>query len=82
MDKADCGAAHSNRSLPDCCFLEAGIVSLSLPPDFDWVGPAACARCQQLQTVDLSQTSIYPWLDLCSLLAIATTQALMEFENY
>ena len=39
-------------------FLEAGIVSLSLPPDFNWMGPAACARCQQLQTVDLSRTDI------------------------
>ena len=39
-------------------FLEAGSVSLSLPPDFNWMGPAACARCQQLQTVDLSRTDI------------------------
>ena len=40
------------------CFLEAGIVSISLPPDFNWVGPAACERCQQLQIVDLSWTDI------------------------
>ena len=39
-------------------FLEAGVVSLSLPPDFTWVGPAACVRCQQLQIVDLSRTDI------------------------
>ena len=25
---------------------------------FNWVGPAACARCQQLQIVDLSRTDI------------------------
>ena len=49
---------NPNRSLPECCFLEAGIVSLSLPPDFTWVGPAACERCQQLQIVDLSRTDI------------------------
>ena len=58
MDKAEYDPAHPNRCLPECCFLEAGIVSLSLPPDFDWVGPAACARCQQLQIVDLSRTGI------------------------
>ena len=32
---------NPKRCLPECCFLEAGIVSLSLPPDFTWVGPAA-----------------------------------------
>ena len=58
MDKAEYDPAHPTRSLPECCFLEAGIVTLSLPPDFNWVGPAACARCQQLQIVDLSQTGI------------------------
>ena len=41
-----------------CCFLEAGIVSLSLPPDFTWMGPAACERCARLQLVDLSRTEI------------------------
>ena len=30
----------------------------SLPPDFNWVAPAACERCQQLQTVDLSRTEV------------------------
>ena len=58
MDKAECDPAHPNRCLPECCFLEARIVSLSLSPDFNWVGPAACASCQQLQTVDLSRTNI------------------------
>ena len=52
------GPAHPTRCLPDCCFLEAGIVALSLPPDFNRIGPAACASCQQLQTVDLSQTDV------------------------
>ena len=42
------------RCLPECCFLEAGIVSLSLP----WIGPAACERCMQLQLVDLPRTEI------------------------
>ena len=58
MNKAEYDPAHPNRCLPECCFLEAGIVSLSLPPDFNWVGPAACARYQQLQIVDLSRTDI------------------------
>ena len=46
------------RSLPECCFLEAGLTSLTLPPDFMWIGPAACERCLQLQLVDLSRTEI------------------------
>ena len=46
------------RCLPECCFLEAGLVSLSLPPDFNWIGPAACERCLQLQSVDLSRTNV------------------------
>ena len=50
--------AYPTRSLPECCFVEAGIFELCLPTDFDWVGPAACYRCQQLQTVDLSQANI------------------------
>ena len=37
-------------------FLGGLIVSLSLPPDFTWIGPAACERCLQLQLVDLSRT--------------------------
>ena len=55
---SECGPAYPNRCLPDCCFLEAGIVALFLPPDFNRIGSAACASCQQLQTVDLSQTDV------------------------
>ena len=54
----ECRSAYPNRSLPDCCFLEAGIVELSLPPDFHRIGIAACASCQVLQIVDLSQTDV------------------------
>ena len=46
------------RCLPECCFLEAGLTELNLPPDFSWMGPAACERCLQLQLVDLSRTEI------------------------
>ena len=53
-----CKQSCPNRSLPDCCFLEVGIVALFLPPDFNRIGSAACVSCQQLQTVDLSQTCI------------------------
>ena len=58
MEQTEHNPANPNRCLPACCFLEAGIVSISLPPDFNWVGPAACARCQHLQIVDLSRTDI------------------------
>ena len=58
LGTSECGPAYPNRCLPDCCFLEAGIVALSLPPDFNRIGLAACASCQQLQTVDLSQTDV------------------------
>ena len=33
-------------------------LSRSLPPDFNRIGLAACTSCQQLQTVDLSQTDV------------------------
>ena len=83
MDKAEYDPAHPNRCLPECCFLEAGIVSLSLPPDFNWVGPAACARCQQLQIVDLSRTDIIEILgSTFALLAIATTQPFPKLTNH
>ena len=46
------------RWLPESCFLEAGLTSLTLPPDFTWIGPAVCERCLQLQLVDLSRTEV------------------------
>ena len=58
LGKSGCSPTYPNRSLPDCCFLEAGIVALFLPPDFNRIGTAACVSCQQLQTVDLSQTCV------------------------
>ena len=39
-------------------FLEAGIVALALPTDFNRIDSAACASCQQLETVDLSQADV------------------------
>ena len=50
--------ASPNRCLPDCCLQEAGIVELALPMSFNRIGFAACASCQQLQTVNLSQTDV------------------------
>ena len=44
-----------NRSLPGCCFLEAGIAALYLPLDFHRIGTAACVSCQQLRTVICSK---------------------------
>ena len=58
LERTEYDPSNPNQCLPECCFLEAGIVSISLPPDFNWVGPAACERCQQLQIVDLSRTDI------------------------
>ena len=58
LGKSGCSPTNPNRSLPDCCFLEAGIVALFLPSDFNRIGTAACVSCQQLQTVDLSQTCV------------------------
>ena len=58
LGKEGRGPTYLNRSLPDCCFLEAGIVALYLPSDFNRIGTAACVSCQQLQTVDLSQTRV------------------------
>ena len=50
---------HSlTRCLPECCFLDAGLNSLIPPPDFTWIGPAACERCLQVQLVDLSRTGV------------------------
>ena len=58
LSKKGQGSTDLNRSLPDCCFLEAGIVALCLPSDFHRIGTAACVSCQQLRTVDLSQTKV------------------------
>ena len=56
FEKAEYDPANLTRCLPECCFLEAGIVSLHLPADFNWIGPAACELCKRLQLVDLSRT--------------------------
>ena len=58
LEKAEYDPTNLTRCLPECCFLEAGIVSLRLPPDFNWIGPAACELCKRLQLVDLSRTII------------------------
>ena len=43
----------STRALPDGSFCGAGIESLRLPPDFNFIGPMACENCKQLVEVDL-----------------------------
>ena len=57
-EKAEYDPVNLTRCLPECYFLEAGIVSLHLPADFNWIGPAACELCKRLQLVDLSRTDI------------------------
>ena len=58
LEKSENNPARLTRVLPECCFLEAGLTSLTLPPDFTRIGPAACERCLQLQLVDLSLTYV------------------------
>ena len=58
FEQTEYDPTNPRRCLPECCLLEAGIVSLSLPPDFTWIGPVACERCLQLQCVDLSCTEV------------------------
>ena len=58
LGQSRCSPTNPNRNLPDCCFLEADIVALFLPSDFNRIGTAACVSCQQMQTVDLSQKCV------------------------
>ena len=58
LGQSEYNPGNLTRCQPECCFLEAGITSLSLPPNFTWIGPAACERCLQLQLVDLSITEV------------------------
>ena len=56
MERTEYSPARPTRILPERCFFEAGLTSLSLPRDFTWIGPAACEGCRQLQRVDLSHS--------------------------
>ena len=58
LGTSESATTYPNRCLPDCCFQESGIVELALPTSFNRIGFAACVSCQQLQTVDLSQTDV------------------------
>ena len=80
FEKAEYDPTNLTRCLPECCFLEAGIVSLSLPPDFTWIGLAACERCLQLQSVDLSRTEISKMLGstFAAQFAFATAQSFQQ----
>ena len=39
-------------------FVEQGLESLRLPPDFNFIGPMACENCKRLIEVDLMCTDI------------------------
>ena len=54
MGRTEYNPSRPTRIVPERCFFEAGLTSLSLPRDFTWIGPAACEGCRQLQRVDLS----------------------------
>ena len=58
FERTEYDPTNLNRSIPEGCFVEAGIESLYLPADFNWMGPAACELCKRLRTVDISQTEI------------------------
>ena len=58
FERTEYDPTNLNRSIPEGCFLEAGIESLFLPADFNWMGPAACEHCKRLRSVDISQTEI------------------------
>ena len=61
FEKTEYDPANLTRCLPEGCF-RAGIVLLDLPPDFTWIGPAACENCKRLQRVDLSRADPQKWL--------------------
>ena len=64
FEKTEYDPANLYRCLPECCFLEAGIVSLHLA-DFNWIGPAACELCKRLQSADLHAEWRHSCIALC-----------------
>ena len=58
FERTEYDPTNLNRDLPEGCFFEAGIESLFLSADFNWMGPAACEHCKRLRSVDISQTKI------------------------
>ena len=58
FEKTEVDPTNLTRCLPQGCFLGSGIALLDLPPDFNFVGPAACENCKRLQRVDLSRTDL------------------------
>ena len=58
LGQSEHNTTDRTRCLPECYFLDAGITSLSLPPNFNWIESAACERCLQLQQVNLSSTEV------------------------
>ena len=59
FERTEWDPANLTRCIPQGCFLgSAGIAQLDLPPDFNFVGPAACENCKRLQRVDLSRTDL------------------------
>ena len=58
LERAEYDPRDPHRVIPEGCFLGAGIERIDLPADFSWVGPTAFERCDRLQKVDISRTSI------------------------
>ena len=49
---------RKSRVLPEGSFCGAGIESLRLPPDFNFIGPMACENCKRLIEVDIMNTDV------------------------
>ena len=58
FERTEHDPTNVSRDIPEGGFFEAGIESLFLPADFNWMGPAACEHCKRLRSVDISQTTI------------------------
>ena len=48
----------TRQGLPDGSFCGAGLTSLCLPCDFQFIGPKACENCKRLVEVNLMRTDI------------------------
>ena len=58
LERAEYDPRDPHRVIPEGCFLGAGLERIDLPADFCWIGPTAFERCDRLQKVDISRTSI------------------------
>ena len=61
FEKTEANPSNCTHCMPQGCFLGSGIDQLDLPADFNFLGPAepaACENCKRLQWVDLPRTEL------------------------